>query len=291
MLLDRSEMTYDFGGERLDPAEHRDLLAWIFDQFLYGEMTGIQCGHWLHRAPDLDAARFLARQATEELKHVDVFLECLRLIGARPAPAHPLVRYLTTGRMPDTWAEHVCLEMAMGEGLVLMAFYAIIDTVDHRSVVRLLEKAASQEVRHVAFGESRTIDLVRARPALRRRLLGPAVASLLLVRGLARPLRRRFGTSAPVLRQLPAFVEAVARSGELRLQRMGLLRAPLSASPAAVNLVRIAASYAEGAAASLVGRPLSILRPPRLLTARYMADPVVRRYLMAVVDGPGTHAA
>ena len=65
MLLDRAEMTYDFGGDRLDPVAQRDVLAWTFNQFLYGEITGVQCGHWLHHAPDLTAARFLARQASE----------------------------------------------------------------------------------------------------------------------------------------------------------------------------------------------------------------------------------
>ena len=201
------------------------------------------------------------------------------------------MRHLATGRMPDTWAEHVCLEMALGEGLVLMAFYALIDTVDHPKIVDLLTKAARQEVRHVAFGEDRTLELVRARPAVRRRLLGPAVTSLLLVRALARPLRRRFAEGAPVLRQLPAFVDAVARSGELRLQRLGLLRAPLSETPMPLGAARVLASYAEGAAASLVRRPLSLLRPARPLTARYMADPEVRRYLLAVVDAEGTNAA
>ena len=40
-------MTYDFGGDTLEPARDRALLEWMLNQFLYGEVTGIQVGHWL----------------------------------------------------------------------------------------------------------------------------------------------------------------------------------------------------------------------------------------------------
>ena len=59
MLLTRDEMTFDFAGGRLEPARDRDLLEWMFNQFLYGEVTGIQVGHWLYDAPDFEAAKQL----------------------------------------------------------------------------------------------------------------------------------------------------------------------------------------------------------------------------------------
>ena len=62
MLLTRAEMSLDFRGERLDPARDREILRFIFNQFLYGEVTGIQVGHWLYDAPDLDVGA-LPRQA------------------------------------------------------------------------------------------------------------------------------------------------------------------------------------------------------------------------------------
>src|SRR6476661_5678545 len=71
MLLTREEMTFDFGGAKLDPVRDRELLEWMFNQFLYGEVTGIQVGHWLYDAPDFEAARFLARQSLEEMRHVE----------------------------------------------------------------------------------------------------------------------------------------------------------------------------------------------------------------------------
>lgn len=66
MLLTREEQTYDFGGATFDLERDRDVLAWIFSQFLFGEVTGVQVGTWLAQAPDFDAAQFLARQANEE---------------------------------------------------------------------------------------------------------------------------------------------------------------------------------------------------------------------------------
>src|SRR3954467_15385928 len=109
MLLTREEMSFDFGAARLDPERDKQALGWIMDQFLYGEVTGIQCGHWLYEAPDLEAARFFSRQAVEEFQHVDNFVRIHALLGTKPGPAHPLVRFLTTGMMPGSFEEHVCL--------------------------------------------------------------------------------------------------------------------------------------------------------------------------------------
>src|SRR3979411_2066666 len=119
MLLTREEMSFDFGGARLDPLKDREVLGWMMNQFLYGEVTGIQCGHWLYEAPDLDAARFFARQAVEEFQHVENFLRILQMLEEKPAAPHRLVCFLSSGMMPSTFAEHVCLEMALGEGFVL----------------------------------------------------------------------------------------------------------------------------------------------------------------------------
>src|SRR6266849_4756175 len=177
MLLTREEMTFDFGGARLDPQRDRKVLAWMMNQFLYGEVSGIQCGHWLYEAPDLEAARFFSRQAVEEFQHVDNFVRILDMLGEKPARAHPMVRFLTSGMMPASFEEHVCLEMAQGEGFVLMALYGVIDTIDHEGIREILARAVRQEERHVDFGERRTALAVRRRPALKRRLLGLSLVS------------------------------------------------------------------------------------------------------------------
>ncbi|MEO8705842.1 MAG: ferritin-like domain-containing protein, partial [Kofleriaceae bacterium] len=135
MLLTREEMSFDFQGAKLDPVKDRELLEWMFNQFLYGEVTGIQVGHWLYEAPDFEAAKFLARQSLEEMQHVDNFLRIMTMLNCQPKPAHAAVRFLATGMMGSSWAEHVALEMAQGEGFVLQAFYAVIDTLDHKPSV------------------------------------------------------------------------------------------------------------------------------------------------------------
>ncbi len=204
MLLSREEMTFDFRGARLDPASDRKVLAWMMNQFLYGEVTGIQCGHWLYDAPDLEAARFFSRQAVEEFQHVDNFLRILELLGEQPAPAHGMVRFLSSGMMPATFEEHVCLEMALGEGFVLMALYAIIDTLEHEEIRAILQRAVKQEERHVDFGERRTMAALGGRPALRRRLLGLSLVSTWAVRRLGAFMRSRLPADHPVPSRWPA---------------------------------------------------------------------------------------
>jgi hypothetical protein len=58
MLLTREEMAFDFHGAKLDPVKDKEIIVWSVQQFLYGEITGIQIGHWLYNAPDLESARF-----------------------------------------------------------------------------------------------------------------------------------------------------------------------------------------------------------------------------------------
>jgi hypothetical protein len=273
MLLTREEMTYDFGGARLEAERDRKLLAWVMNQFLYGEVSGIQCGRWLYDAPDLEAARFFSRQAVEEFQHVDNFLKILELLGERPAPAHRLVRFLSTGMMPGSFEEHVCLEMALGEGFVLMALYAVIDTLDHEEIRAILSRAVKQEERHVEFGEERTCLAIRHRPALRRRLLGLSIVSMWVVRRLASFMRTRLPPHE-VLSQLPRFLESSLACAEQRLLRMGVLTRPLIELSALEKSLAVAEAYGT----SLVQTPLRLL-PKKRLTDTYLKDPAVLRDL------------
>ena len=270
MLLTREEMTFDFRGARLDPASDRKLLAWMMNQFLYGEVTGIQCGHWLYGAPDLEAARFFSRQAVEEFQHVDNFLRILELLSEPPAQAHGLVRFLTSGMMPATFEEHVCLEMALGEGFVLMALYAIIDTIAHEEIRAILLRAVKQEERHVDFGERRTLLAVRRRPALRRRLLGLSLVSTWGVRRLGAFMRKRLPAGHPVLSVLPEFLQFTVACAEKRLLRMGVLTRPL----AELGLLEKTAAVAEAYGTSLLSAPLRLL-PRKRLTDTYLRDAAV----------------
>lgn len=277
MLLTREEMAFDFGGARFDPVRDRQVLAWAMNQFLYGEVTGIQVGHWIYQAPDLEAARFLSRQALEEFQHVGNFLHILQLLGERPTGPHPAVRFLATGAMPDAWEEHVALEMAIGEGLVLQCFYAMIDTIDHPEIVAILKRGVKQEERHVDFGEERTMRALSETPSIRTRLLGQALVTAIAVGRIERTMRSHFPSDHAVLRQLPAFTLHALAMMELRLVRMGLTDRPLSQLSALEKAGTIAGSFAEkavrGAAKRLLG-PLGVGRPRRL-TDTYLKDPEV----------------
>ena len=283
MLLTREEMTFDFGGSKLEPVRDRDLLEWMFNQFLYGEITGIQCGHWLYDAPDLEAAKFLARQSLEEMQHVDNFLRIMMMLGCHPKPAHPAVRFLTTGMMGSSWAEHVALEMAQGEGFVLQAFYAVIDTLDHKPSVDILKRAVKQEERHVEFGEDQTRKAIEGKPWLRRRLLGLSLVSMWGVSKIAGYMEKKLPADHVVLRHLPAFLAHANTCAEIRLRRIGVLDRPLSEISGAKRKLLIAEAYGGkllGGLGSLLTFPIRLLPwfKKKRVTDTYLLDPHVTGY-------------
>ena len=268
MLLARDEMTYDFGGARLVLPRDRELLRFVMSQFLYGEVTGIQCGHWLYHAPDLEAARFFARQSVEELTHVAHIRRIFDLLETTPEPPHRAIRFLATGFTGASFAEHVALEMAQGEGFVLMVFYALIDLIEDTRINRILAAAVVQEERHVGFGEERTIREVERDPALRPHLLGLNLLSLAVMSQFATRVVPRVADPAhPVLSQLPAFLARTTEVTALRLSRLGLLDRPLAEISRAQRAALIGRALARRAAARIVPRRR------RLLTDTYLEDP------------------
>lgn len=274
MLLTRREMTFDFGGARFDLERDRSILGWIFSQFLYGEVTGVQVGHWLEVAPDFDAAQFLARQANEEMAHVKLFLRVLGELGEQPQPPHRALRFLATDFAGATFAEHCALEMALGEGFVLCVIYALIDTIPDDEVRRLLIGLSRQEEGHVSFGEEQTRRAVRREPGLARHMLGLGLVSLLGVRAIARYSAKRFADHA-VLRQTPTFLKHTERVTEIRLQRMDVLDRSLSSLGSAEKATLMAVS-----AARRYGRALNPWRrKPAPLTKTYLTDPAIRARL------------
>ncbi len=282
MLLSREEMSFDFSGAKLDPIADRELVEWMLNQFLYGEMTGIQVGHWLYAAPDFEAAKFLARQAIEEIQHVDNFLRMLKMMNMKAGRAHPLVRFLATGMMGGSWAEHVSLEMAAGEGFVLLAFYAMIDLLDHKPSVDILKRAVKQEERHVQFGEEQTMKIIGSSAALRRRLLGLNLVSMWAVGRLAKFMGKRLPANHPVMSQLPEFLAHTNRCAETRLLRIGLLDRPLAKLGKARKAALVLEAYGwklPGAIASIVMLPFRLIgklfRKSDRLTDTYLTDPYI----------------
>jgi hypothetical protein len=274
MLVSEQELRFDFRGARFDLSSPSDrkLLAWVFNQFLYGEVTGIQCGHWLYHAPHLNAATFLAKQAGEEMAHVRRFLRILSLLGEEPGPPHPVIRFLSTGMMGASWGEHVAIEMALGEGLVLGVFYAMEDTIPDPEIRKILESAAPEEQRHVEFGERETQAWLQANPSSRKLLLGLALLQLLAMGRLKRFVLGRLRAGAtpghPVLARFEEFYDHTLRCFGLRIERLGLSDRPLSALSALEKASLIAALPARKLRARL-------RRKPRLLTATYLRDPAL----------------
>lgn len=296
MLLSREEMAFDFGGKKLDPVRDKEVIVWAVQQFLYGEITGIQIGHWLYNAPDLESARFLSRQAVEEFQHVGNFLRILEILGARPDKAAGPVRFLATGLMGNDWSEHVAMEMALGEGLVLQAFYAMIETVDEAEITAILKRGVKQEERHVEFGEQQTAKAIRGKPWLRRRLLGLALVTLWGVARLEALMKRRLPMDHPTLQVLPELVRHTVRVAEVRLQRIGLIDRPLSSLSSGRKLLYVLEAYAGKLAGGLLSRVLGVVlfplrmvgffRPKRL-TDTYLDDPQVRGNLGADAEDDG----
>ncbi|HSA60439.1 MAG TPA: ferritin-like domain-containing protein [bacterium] len=275
MLIPREELRFNFQGARFDLSSEGDrrLLAWVFDQFLYGEITGIQCGWWLYRAPHLDAAVFLARQAGEEFSHVRRFLKILSILGARPGRAHRAVRFLSTGMMGHSWGEHVAIEMALGEGLVLGVFYAMIETIEDPEIQRILSTSVVEEERHVEFGEKQTMAWLTKHPAARPLLLGQALVQLWGLRFVKRfvnqTLKKKAAGGHPVLGRFDAFYEHSLRCFELRIQRLGLSEVPPRGLSAATKI---------GLIALLPFRMLwaRIRFKTPLLTKSYLDDPAIK---------------
>jgi hypothetical protein len=270
MLVTREESSFDFRGALFDIDRDRDVLAWIFSQYLYGEVTGVQVGHWLEIAPDFDAAQFLARQANEEMAHVKLFLRILDSLGATPQPPHRALSFLATDFAGATFEEHCLLEMAVGEGFVLTAIYAFIDTLPEGEIRTLMAGLARQEEGHVSFGEEQTLKALARKPRLAPHLLGLTLVAMLGVRAIARYAGKRYADH-PVLQQMPAFLSHSNSVTELRLRRLGVIDRPLSS----LGRAERAAAMAK-ATTSRYSRALNpFRRKPVKLTKTYLGDPSI----------------
>lgn len=274
MLVSREELRFDFKGASFDLRSEKDLklLGWIFNQFLYGEVTGIQCGYWLYRAPHLNAAAFLAKQAGEEISHVRRVLRVLSLLGQTPSQASRAIQFLSTGMMGGTWAEHVILEMALGEGLVLGVFYAMADTLDHEEVKRILIQASAEEEKHVEFGEREALIVLEKYPEMTSFLKTLAWIQYLGLNYLKKAILRKINQEGlgthPVFSQFEAFYDHTLRTFELRIRRLGLCESSFSEIRLFERVIRV------------IQLPFQMIlyrlkyRTP-LLNESYLDDPVI----------------
>lgn len=266
--------TYSFGSARFGNTEQeRQFLGWTFNQFLYGEVTGIQCGYWLYRAPHFRAATFLARQAQEELSHCKRMIRILEVLGSPPAPAHPAVRFLTTGMMGGSWGEHVAIEMALGEGLVLSVFKALEATIDQPEIKKILQSALVEEERHVTFGETETAEWVKKHPRDRKHIMGLVLFQYTALKWLksfvAKKTIRALPEGHPVLSQFDAFYEHTLKEYEERMMKIGLCSKPFSQITFLERVDLLALLPLRKLASRLRGKG-------KLLTETYLKDAFLR---------------
>ncbi len=278
MLLSRDEMHFDVGATRFDLEKDKEILAWIMSQALFGEATGCYCGATLYTAPDIDAATFLSRQAVEEFAHFRSFLKIFKILGTQPQPPNRVIKFLTGHER--LWDHHVALEMAVGEGLVLEAFYAMIDTIDHPEIKALLKATAHQEEGHTSFGEQRTIQVLRETPGRRRQLLGRCLLSIQALKWLAPRVEKMVPKDHPVMKLLPSFLPHVIKNTELRLRRMGVLTEPLEN----IGFVRRWALIANGMFWAFARGLFARSKPS--IPETYLKDPMTARLLAGDVPEP-----
>jgi 1,2-phenylacetyl-CoA epoxidase catalytic subunit len=233
MTIPSDQLRFDFNGKTFDKNNDFDkkTIAWVLNQILYGEITGIQCGYWLYNAPTINAATFLAKQSREELSHVRKILRILSIIGEKPADVNRVIKFLTSGMMGNTWGEHVAIEMALGEGLVLPIFYFLQDTITIPEVQKILATSIIEEESHVSFGEQETIKWLSEHPKDKKRLLTIALIQFYALKLLKFFVSKRIATikeKHSVLSQFNLFFDHVINSFEKRIQLLGLSSEPIT---------------------------------------------------------------
>jgi hypothetical protein len=184
--------------------------------------------------------------------------------------------------------------MALGEGLVLQAFYAMIETVDEPEITAILKRGVKQEERHVEFGEQQTAKAIQGKPWLKRRLLGLALVSLWGVGRLESFMKSRLDMNHEAIQKLPDLVKFTVRCAETRLMRIGLTDTPLTEMSAAAKLALVIEAYLGKALGGLLSLVLGVVlfplrifgvgRPKRL-TDTYLEDPLVRGNLIGSQSG------
>jgi hypothetical protein len=233
MTIPKEQVRFDFKDKcfNLEDDFDKKILSWILNQILYGEITGIQCGYWLYNAPSINAATFLAKQAREELSHVRKILRMLTIIGEKAEPANSIIKFLSSGMMGKTWGEHVAIEMALGEGLVLPIFYFLKDTIPSPEIKKLLESSIKEEESHVFFGEQETIKWLKENPADKNRLLTMTLIqfySLKIFKVFATKRTSKANPNHKVLSQFELFFDHVIGGFEKRIELLNISNKPLS---------------------------------------------------------------
>lgn len=127
--------------------------AWILSQLLHGEQGALMvAGQLVAAVPDYEAKLYVASQAMDEARHVEVFGRYIdkldKIYPAQPVLKDILVDIMTT---PFWQAKMVGMQVIL-EGLALGTFINVRAATGCALLRELLTYVTKDEARHVAFG-------------------------------------------------------------------------------------------------------------------------------------------
>ena len=127
--------------------------AWILSQLLHGEQGALMvAGELVCEVPDYEAKLYVASQAMDEARHVEVFERYIRKLD-KIYPAQPILKSILMDIMgtPHWQAKMVGMQVIL-EGLALGTFINVRVATGCELLRELLTYVTKDEARHVAFG-------------------------------------------------------------------------------------------------------------------------------------------
>ncbi len=127
--------------------------AWILSQLLHGEQGAlIVAGELVAAVPDYEAKLYVASQAMDEARHVEVFGRYIRKLD-KIYPVQPVLKEILTQiiEAPHWQSKMVGMQVIL-EGLALGTFINVRAATGCELLRELLSYVTKDEARHVAFG-------------------------------------------------------------------------------------------------------------------------------------------
>jgi hypothetical protein len=127
--------------------------AWILSQLLHGEQGALMvAGELVAEVPDYEAKLYVASQAMDEARHVEVFGRYIRALD-KIYPAQPTLKEILRDILEAKhWQAKMVGMQVILEGLALGTFLNVRAATGCNLLRTLLGYVARDEARHVAFG-------------------------------------------------------------------------------------------------------------------------------------------
>jgi hypothetical protein len=127
--------------------------AYILSQILHGEQGALMvAGQLTNAVPDHDAKLYVASQAMDEARHVEVFARYIRKLDKIYPVTPPLQRILKLILTAPSWEAKTVGMQVILEGLALASFINVRAATGCALLREALGYVARDEARHVAFG-------------------------------------------------------------------------------------------------------------------------------------------